>query len=240
VIIRTSPTILTALYDGPLTYDSNSTGLRNAISDIPAINLPRVVVGEPQWWNLEILLAAGDNELPGELQLLLKEAHFYVVRFACSFREQDDSVFERARFIVELESIGSNDSAIVYDLHPQEVYAEKRRDMSLKIAPSLRFGEVEASVGEATLLFQYDRIEPAITAAGALTPICSWDISPTREHPVRGIRWFHAIVKCPIDSVGIVTRLSITASIRSKGSVFRASARSADTSSLVSRKIFDE
>jgi hypothetical protein len=178
-------------------------------------------LGEPQWWNVRQTLAQEKAPIPVDMQQLLRNAEFYAVRLACSFASTDDAVIERARFSVKLEAHGQGDSdPIAFDLHPHDVYDTVKKQVDIKLSPSLKLHEVEASAGEAGINFQYDELIPEVTAFGLQTAAFSWDVKPTPSRAVRGVRLFHAVLKVDRTDGAAIARLHLSAWIRRRGILY--------------------
>src|SRR5699024_2957824 len=76
------------------------------------------------------------------------------------------------------------DPPLVYDLYPMAVTDKVQVEHCMKIAPTLKFKEVEASVGEDALTLRYERLEPKITAFGKGEQTSYWRFSPGLEDRV--------------------------------------------------------
>lgn len=119
-----------------------------------------------------------------------------------------------ARFTVDLHpQNAASVLPIAIDLHPERVEAEKRHDVHITFSPSLKFAELEASLGEATTDIHYTELIPSIIAGGALDSKFMWNLRNTDQHPLDGIRWFHAIVQSPRQAGGVQAVFRLRAEI---------------------------
>lgn len=240
MFIATPPEITTILYEGPLEFSKTATerlGMEYGEStrrEITEYEHPVVTIGEPVWWNVAQVYREEGKPLPASISLLLRDADFFVVRLACSFRLGRDTRVEWARFSAYLRP--RNTAApqpIAFDLHPLEVYDKVQRDVHVAVSPSLKFAQAtEVSLGEVALQIQYNELVPVITAAGAQESSFSWDIRETKEHPLRGARWFHALVKHPHGAEGVRATFEVAADVVTPRGVLQSALREKEAANL--------
>jgi hypothetical protein len=223
MIVKAGSAIDSPLFEGALGFAETGDRLRSAVAadEAAAWEPPTVVIGEPQWWNVEQTLAREDAPLPVDMRQLLADADFYAVRFACSFAASEETLIERARLAVKLKPlVPGAANPIAFDMHPQDVFDVTRKKVAIKLAPSLKLHEVELSAGEAGLNFEYDELVPEVTAYGVQAPEFSWDVKPSRSRAVRGVRLFHAVLKVGRGSGAAVTHLQLNAWVRARGVLY--------------------
>ncbi len=196
-----------------------------------------VIVGRPQWWDLAKIHQADGTRPPAVLAQHLEDSDFFLVRFACSFKPAPTSIVTGADFKVTLQA--SSDAAeapqlepLAVDLHPLDISQERKRGLKVSIAPSLTFNEVIASGGEATYEIEYAEVLPAITAFGALTPTFGWQLARTPNHPIVGVRFFHAIIRRPHGLGELTLTIGIEAEVETPRGIFRKPARAPASGAL--------
>ena len=88
------------------------------------------------------------------------------------------------------------DPPLVYDLYPMAVTDKTQVEHCTKIAPSLKFKDFEASIGEDSLTLRYERLEPKITAFGKGEQASYWRFTPGLDDGVpAGIKEMDLIVR---------------------------------------------
>lgn len=178
-------------------------------------DLPIVSIGQPEVWSLEQVFPP--KKLPSALQSKLKEADFYFVRMACSFRSKRDNIqVEWARFLVHLLPDTAGRQPIAFDLHPLQVTQEVRRNVKVSLSPTLKFQEAEGSFGGVEFGFEYPELQPLINAEGAGEPNPNWDYQEARGVRVQGSKWMHLLVKVPKGTPSGRANLDLTADVQMK------------------------
>lgn len=191
-------------------------GLRTEPGDV-ARELPFVSIGRPEVWTLVQIFAP--QKVPPSLSVKLKEADFYLARFACSFRaKRDDTRIEWARFLVHLIPDSAARQPIAFDLHPVGVTQEVRRNVKVSVNPALKFYEVEASIGGVEFGVEYSELQPIISASGAGEAVPSWDYTASRGTLVQGSKWMHILLKVPKGMSQCRAILDLTADVLVRGS----------------------
>lgn len=211
------------LYEGTLEL-VDTDGHRGAQDDVlPKTNeilqgeSPHVTIGEPQVWNIAQVYSAEGKEFPAHTEVQFQDSDFFLVRLACSFRDGKNVRIDWARFSIKLMSQAeAAPYPIAYAMHPLELYEHDLRNVHLGITPSLNFkeiDEIEESLGDYVITLHYPQLLPIVTAAGVQESEFSWDIRETRSHPLRGPRLFHAIIKKPHTSQGVVIDFNVVADV---------------------------
>jgi hypothetical protein len=150
-----------------------------------------------------------------------------------TLRSFGDEKIERARFMVELRSLNQTaGDPIAFDLHPEAIYSERKGRVKLEISPSFKFVEIEASVGNAHVEIEYDKLIPVVTGGGALESAFDWDLRSAPDVPLQGVRWFHSIIKVPENAQPIEVRLAAGVDVRRAGGLFRGMVRGEEHSAL--------
>ncbi|HSS04086.1 MAG TPA: hypothetical protein VLK89_02710 [Solirubrobacterales bacterium] len=173
-----------------------------------ARDMPLLRIEPAKAWMLSDVIEPSEQ---WEQALSGQDHEYVVVRFDCSFRPKVDRVqIEWARFRVKLAPDPSGALGLVEDLHPLRIDKEIRRQVGLKIAPTLKFQEVGVGLGEITSGHDYDAIEPVIEAAGRGGHDVNWDYSTPPGVSIGGSKRMHAIVRVPagVDALDAVLYLS--------------------------------
>lgn len=185
---------------------------REAIRDLPVLS-----IGQPEVWTLAQVYPP--EKMPPVLQAKLQEADFYLVRLACSFRpKRDEAKVEWARFLVHLLPDSASYQPIAFDLHPLQVTQEVKRNVKVSLSPTLKFQEIEASVGGVEFGFEYPELQPIISASGAGEPNPSWDYEEAKGVRVQGSKWMHLLVKAPKGMPSGQAVLDLAADVEVRGS----------------------
>jgi hypothetical protein len=232
-MIVTPAEIERPIYEGHLEFTSEAVektgrkkGRRPKPNEIRPLR-PIVSLGQPQWWNLAHLAREKGNTLPAELSLLLRDADFYLLQLACSFRPEKDSQIEWARFTAYLRPKTGQESPIALDLYPREIYDKTKTNIKVNIAPSLKFAAfesatVEGRVGEIVTTVEFRKLEPVIIGYGALESAPNWDFEKHKDHPLQGSKFGYLIVKKPRIAKAVRLTLEITADVVTRYGLFSA------------------
>ena len=160
-------------------------------------NMPVVSIGQPETWPLQELYLP--RKLPRPIRTKLSQADFYLVRLSCSFRPvHQESRIEWARFQVAfLPHASTGVQPVASDLYPQRVIQEVKRQIKVTLSPSLKFQELEPSLGSAELGFEYTEQIPLISASIGSSFDPSWDYRAGPGQEVQGTKWMYLLVKAP-------------------------------------------
>lgn len=179
-------------------------------------DLPVVSIGRPEVWALDAVYPP--EEMPPLLRAKAEEAEFYLVRFYCSFRPiRKKSSIEWARFHVHLLPDRQAQQPTAYDLHPREVTHEAQRNTQVTLGPSLKFQEVEASLGNVSFGLKYLELQPSIIASGIGERSPSWDFEEGRGIRIAGGKCMHALVRAPRGTGTVRAILDLTADVMLRG-----------------------
>ncbi len=180
-------------------------------------DLPIVSIGQPEVWTLPQFYPP--EKMPHPLKAKLDEADFYLVRLGCSFRpRRGDNQVEWARFLVRLLPDNAGRQPIAFDLHPLMVTQEVKRNVRVSLSPSLKFTEIEGSVGGIEFGFEYPELQPIISAAGVGEAEPSWDYEEAKGVMVQGGKWMHLLIKVPRGMTPVRAILDLVADVRVRDS----------------------
>ncbi|MFL5659579.1 MAG: hypothetical protein ACJ8CB_36030 [Ktedonobacteraceae bacterium] len=190
-------------------------------------NMPVVQIGQPYTQTLQEFCAPA--ELPHPFQAMLREADFYVVSFSCSFRpiggQREQSRVEWARFCATLLPHPSTGTPpIAFDVYPQQVIEEVKRQTKVTINPLLKFQELEVSPGSAEFGIEYNEQIPRISGTRGTGFNPSWDYWEVPGHKVYGDRWMRLLVKAPKGMTNAQARLDLGADVLVGGTRLRVTA----------------
>jgi hypothetical protein len=237
-VIITPTEIEQPLYEGRLEFTPGSIeqvarekGGTFSRSEIESTG-PVVTLGQPQWWNLAHLAREKGQTLPAELSLLLREADFYLLLLACSFRPARDSQVAWARFTAYLRAKVGGQQPIAFDLFPREIYEQAKTDLRVSISPSLKFAEVELSPGEVVTTIEVRKLEPVIIGYGALEPAPNWDFEQHKDYPLRGSKFSYLIVKKPHGAEAVRLTLDLTVDVVTRHGLLSARVAEKDQAHL--------
>ena len=178
--------------------------------------LPIVSIGQPEKWNLTELYKP--DPIPRSLQVKLDEANFYLVRLSCSFRPRRNEIqISQARFIAELLPDRHHNQPIAFDLHPLAVNQEVKRNFTVTINPSLKFKEIEGSLGSTDFGIEYPELQPTIVAAGVGERRPSWDYRKAKGIGIQGSKFMHLLLKVPKNMRKVRAKLKLTADLEVGG-----------------------
>lgn len=179
-------------------------------------DLPIVSIGRPEAWPLSTVYPPA--QMPLTLRAKLEGANFYFVRLSCSFRPKAGGPqVEWARFQVSLLPDHTGRLPVCFDLYPLRVTNEVKRNTKVTLDPTVKFHEVEASVGGLEFGFEYTEIEPIISATGAGESVPSWDYQAAKGVHLQGSKWMHLLIKAPREMVSGFATLELTADVTSGG-----------------------
>ncbi len=176
--------------------------------------MPVVSIGQPETWPLQDLYPP--RKLPRPIRTKLTQADFYLVRLSCSFRPvHEESRVEWARFRAALLPHASTGAQpIAFDVYPQQVMQEVKRQVKVTLSPMLKFQELEASLGSAEFGFEYAEQVPLISAAVGASFNPSWDYGAGPKREVRGTKWMYLLVKAPKGQTSGRALLDLEADVR--------------------------
>jgi hypothetical protein len=198
------------------TRDLQSRGVKLAPSEVLR-NMPVVSIGQPETWTLQEFYAP--SKLPRPVRSKLSQADFYIVRLSCSFRPvPEESRVEWARFRAALlPHPSTGGQPIAFDLYPQQVMQEVKRQVKVTLSPLLKFQELEASLGSAEFGFEYTEQVPLISATpgGGFDP--SWDYGAGPKREVLGAKWMYLLVKAPKSMTSGRALLDVEADVLVRG-----------------------
>lgn len=221
-MVITSPNEINApLYED--TLDLVSTSNRLSGNEVVKSGGPAVTFGFPQSWNLMSLLRETNQSLPPDMLLHAKDADFYLVELAVSFRPQQNTTINWSQFVAYLrpEKTGVG-YPIAYDLFPKALTDEKRSEIKLGVSPEIKFSEIEFKVGELSTLIEYKRLTPIVTGYGLLESTPTWDFQNHANYPLQGCRACYLIIKKPKGSGVVRVILDVSAEIAISGRLFPA------------------
>ena len=183
-------------------------------------SMPVVSIGQPETWTLQDFYPP--RKLPRPIRTKLSQADFYLVRLSCSFRPlHEASRVEWARFRATLlphPSTGAQPMA--FDLYPQQVVHEVKRQVKVTLSPLLKFQELEASLGNAEFGFEYTELVPLISATVGANFDPSWDYRAGPDQEVQGTKWMYLLVKAPKGMTSGRALLDLEADVLVRGFVF--------------------
>jgi hypothetical protein len=207
------------LVDGPLEPLPRSAARRSLPQDLPtpaATELPMASIGRPRAWPLPDLLRG--DEISPDIKASLAEETFFVLRLACSFRPRGDKVgVSWAQLVVELEADGQGRQPYAFDLYPREVQRERQVSKKVSLSPSLKYLEVEASLGGLEYTVEYPAVEPVLSAAGLLESVPSWNFDSLPEFPIHGGKLLHMVIAAPRDLDRLALTVRLTADLEYHG-----------------------
>jgi len=176
--------------------DLQSRGVKVAPNEVLR-NMPVVSIGQAETWTLQEFYSP--SKLPRPIRTKLSQADFYVVRLSCSFRPvHQESRVEWARFRAALLPHSSTGAQpIVFDLYPEQMVQEVKRQIKVTLSPSLKFRELETSPGSVEFGFEYTELIPLVSGAIGASFDPSWDYRAGPGQEVQGTKWMHLLVKAP-------------------------------------------
>lgn len=180
-------------------------------------NLPLVSIGRPDVWRLQDLYPKG--KIPKVINTKLNEADFYFVRLACSFRPQYKEIaIEYAKFSFFFQPTKS-EWPIAYDMHPVLIEHSIKKNSRFSLNPTLKFMEVEATMGELEFGFEYNELIPIVSATGIMEANPVWEYREAPGSLIQGSKLMHILVKVPKGLSPIFATASIDAKLRAYGSL---------------------
>jgi len=185
-------------------------------------SMPIVAIGQPETWSLKDLYQP--KQIPHSLRAKATEADFYLIRFSCSFRPFSKEIrIEWARFCISLlPHTVTKEQPITYDLYPQNIIEEVKRQTKVTLNPQLKFQELEVSGGSAEFAIDYAELHPMISAAimDSYTP--SWDYTEAPGYEIQGTKWMYLFIKAPKGLLAGYARLDLLADVVMQGKRFPA------------------
>lgn len=218
-------TIEHPLYETRLEISESEEKLRRSpilqrLSDIA----PMVTLGEPQCWNLATMAQEKGELLPAEMALLLREADFYLLQLASSFRPQRHGHVMWARVDIYLQPTSGEYPPLAFDLYPREIYDENSDDSKIAIDPSLSFAafgaKVEGKLGQILTTIHFRKLQPVVVAYGLLQPNCGWDYQRPHQKPLEGIQVGYLIVKKPRGAGAVRVIMDVRAQVSTPSGLF--------------------
>jgi len=147
---------------------------------------------------------------------------FHLIRFDCNFlTKHKESRIEWARFRVTLlpdPSTGAQPRA--FDMYPQQVVQEEKREVKVTLSPQFKFQELEASIGNAEFVMQFTKQVPLISAAiGTASIDPSWDFGSDQKRGVSGLKSVYLLIQAPKGLTSGQALLDLEADVSVRGSL---------------------
>nr|BFE73729.1 hypothetical protein GCM10020092_070300 [Actinoplanes digitatis] len=236
MLLRVPDAIQRPLWEGELEPDDTVPpaetlrGTESARVGAAPRNLPVVSIGRPEVWNVvdffdsrraadaDAREAVGGQLLPGAAGLLVPARRTTAPR----------STGRGSRCRCSATRLGLIPSA--FDLHPLFVTQEVKRNVTVSLAPTLKFLEVEAGIGAVGFGFEYQEIQPVISASGAGESEPAWDFQAVKGTHVYGSKWMHLLVRASPAMTTCHARLELSADVVRSGLRIAAFSRPRQTS----------
>lgn len=177
--------------------------------------LPAASIGQPEVWELSELYPQG--QIPPAIRVKMDEADFYLVRGTCSLRPEGGFKVTRAVFQIGLAPDDDGRQPHAFDLYPLETVRETARTKKVTLDPSLKFKEIEASVGSLEFGFEYPELEPEVSAFGVGESQPSWEYRRTRGTTVQGSKLAYLLIAAPKGMPKGKAALGLTADVERGG-----------------------
>ena len=159
-------------------------------------NVPVVSIGPAETWTLQDFYSPSKLPLPIEqssVRLTFTWSAF-PVRSALFTKRAASSGLAFAPFSPH-SSTGAQ--PIAFDLFPLQVLQEVKHKIKVTLSPSLKFKELEASLGGAEFGNEYTELIPLVSAAIGAGFDPSWDYRAGSGQELQGTKWMHLLVKAP-------------------------------------------
>lgn len=205
----------------PVDQDAVRAEPGSAQAPLDPRELPEVAIGPAETWRLTD--AYPRPAMPAQLQSLVEDDDFYLVRLRFSFRPTKGKVeITWARFGVELVGAGNIRAEAV---HPDLVEDEVAGTRRFTLAPTLKFAEVELTPGELEFGFEYTSLEPRVVGLPEPENFPSWDFNPTKSHALYGGRRMHLLVRADRGAPSGRARLHLVADVKKERFLVRTTTR---------------
>lgn len=183
-----------------------------AAAPVGARDMPVVTIEPPQVATLEA--AAGAEIVAAAAKSAPPDARFFIVRLDFSIRPSPAAFASSGRACAASCSASTAvPPPSAEDMHPWTVEEKVAHHVSLEVSPSLKFTEVELSAGTYTHSYDYETLEPVISAAGRGGHDLSWDFTAFHDGTVTGGKRMHALISVPAASGAVHARLSFSADL---------------------------
>lgn len=177
--------------------------------------LPTASIGQPEVWELSELYPAG--QLPAAIRAKMDEDDFYLVRITCSLRPEGGFKVTQALFQIGLTPGEDGRQARAFDLYPLETLRETKRTKKVTLDPSLKFKEIDVSVGGVEFGFDYPELEPEVSASGIGESQPRWEYRRTRGTTVQGSKLAYVLVAAPKGTRTCKAAIGLTADVERGG-----------------------
>jgi hypothetical protein len=158
--------------------------------------LPRVSIGQPEWWSNIAPLAENWTAPAGGRQ-------YGLARFAFSLRPERGQEVRKAELMVVLDSANGGEKPITFDLLPKAVNEEQTGTFAISLSPGVKFsslgnlGSAEASLGKAEYTIPLRQALPVISADGIGESHAHWVFSFHKARTLTGSQLTYAIIGLP-------------------------------------------
>jgi hypothetical protein len=185
-------------------------------------------IGRPEWWFASDFMGKHFRPPQGDDTYLL-------LRFSYSLSPPKSQTVQAVQFGATLTCSDPGLEPIAFDLFPREVLEESKTDLKIKVGPSLKMEELEASAGSIEAHIQMPRVEPVVTTSGIGKPTPLWNFQRHRRHPLVGSRMVYAIVAYPTAAKQMTVRLDLTANVKTPFGIWPLYVPSTATDGLTHR-----
>jgi hypothetical protein len=213
----------------PISEDNSASSVRGStdqgakpVAQGTLRDTPKVCIWSPTSVRIQDLCPP--KKLPRLMRVLLNQFDFHLVYLSCSFRPlTDESCIKWARFrITLLPDSATGVQPIAFDLYPQQVVQEVKRQVKVTFSPLLKFQELEASAGTVEIGFEDIEQIPLIsgTLGSGFDPI--WSYEAGRKRGIEGDRRMYLLVKAPKGLARAQAHLELEADVLVRGTVIAA------------------
>ena len=189
------------IYDGflePVEFDSTEEKLRSSQG-------LKIQLGRPEWWFASDILSK--TWIPPQ-----SDDIYLLVRLAFSIEPIKGYRAEEVRLTAYLHCSQKVDrQPIAFDLFPREVQEEIPVEVAITMGPSLKFDEIEGSLGAVGAEIPITMVKPVITTSGLGQTTPTWIFRRHRRHPLEGSRLVYVIIAYPSKSQKMRLSLELTA-----------------------------
>ncbi|MFI1183560.1 hypothetical protein ACH4UT_29005 [Streptomyces sp. NPDC020799] len=169
--------------------------LDKAVLQRPPSGLDRLIrIGEPNTFDAVDLAQASATPVAPEVELLVAEHNFTVVRLPVSVRPTDQATVEFLAVEVTLDAPGS--AATCWSLEPERVDEEVKVATTVGITSklSVKLAEVKGSNQKNS---EYVIRQPRVLGFQVGCPDPAWEFTPSLGRRLEGVQLLHLVVKSP-------------------------------------------
>ena len=216
MLITTPASIASVAWEGELVPPENTYAAKSPVKI-------RATIGQLEIWPAAEAL---ENEVGRKWVPPLGDAHYWLVRLACTLREPSGQLnLTEVQQTLSLSPRSRHEqpgAVYAFSLVPERLAVEQKGELSATLGPELKFGDaVELKVGELGAKIEFKHVFPVIQSYGAGEATPYWLFRPHLSHPLDGTQFVYAVLVDRAGPDGILATVELTVTAQNQFGMLR-------------------